>query len=189
MFFPVILSVTEEKHQLFLSFEKSALLHLNDLYNFSLRTTGKQSEAKRLLSETFLRAFGFYNKFENGGRCRTWLFRIMLNILKNSRIKADAKNLLKYVDEESSYEKIRISFQDFPDTESIFRNLSDDEIGDALALLPADYKTVIILHDIENFTYEEIADLIDYPVEIVISRINLARKMLFLRLYECSSKR
>ncbi|MCX7797683.1 MAG: sigma-70 family RNA polymerase sigma factor [Melioribacter sp.] len=166
-------------------FEKEALPHMNALYHFALRMTGDEDDADDLVQETYLKAFRFFDKFEKGTNCKAWLFRIM----KNSFINDYRKNVkepdkVDYEDVQNFYENIKseeVQFNHYE--EDAFSNVLDDEVTKALSELPEDFRTVIILSDIEGFTYDEIADFVDIPVGTVRSRLHRARKMLYSLLY------
>jgi len=147
--------------------------------------TGDSDDASDLVQETFLRAFRFFDKFEKGTNCKAWLFRIMKNTYINSYRKSNKEpEKVDYEDVENFYENVKPSSTDDAHLErEIFDNLLDDEISKAISDLPEDFRTVVILADIEGYTYEEIADFIDCPVGTVRSRLHRARKMLYATLY------
>jgi len=189
--FPVILAVFESQNKLYKAFEQEALPHMDALYNFALRMTGDGDDANDLVQDTFLKAFRFFDKFEKGTNCKAWLFRIMKNTFINSyRKKTKEPDKVDYEDVEKFYETVKPSSTDSAHLEKeIYDNLLDDEITSAIASLPDDFKTVIILSDIEGFTYDEIADFVDCPVGTVRSRLHRARKMLFAKLYKYANEK
>ncbi len=189
MFYPIILAVLEEQSKLYSSFEKEALPHMDALYNFALRMTGNRDDASDLLQETYLRAFRFYDKFETGTNCKAWLFRIMRNTFINIYRKKSKEPRKSDIDEiEKFYDKVKSSTDSSQFEKEIFDNLLDDELSAALSSLPEDFRTVIVLCDIENFSYEEIADFVDCPIGTVKSRLFRARKILFTKLYQYANK-
>ncbi len=183
--FPILLAIINEQNQLYTDFEKEAIPHMDALYNFALRMTGDSDEADDLVQETYLKAFRFFDKFERGTNCKAWLFRIMKNTYINTYRKSSKEpDKIDYEEVENFYENIKPSSTDSAHLEKeMYDNLLDDELSNAIAALPEDFRTVIILCDIEGFTYDEIADFIDIPVGTVRSRIHRARKMLFTKLY------
>jgi len=189
--FPVILAVFESQNKLYKEFEQEALPHMDALYNFALRMTGDGDDTNDLVQDTFLKAFRFFDKFEKGTNCKAWLFRIMKNTFINSyRKKTKEPDKVDYEDVEKFYETVKPSSTDSAHLEKeIYDNLLDDEITSAIASLPDDFKTVIILSDIEGFTYDEIADFVDCPVGTVRSRLHRARKMLFAKLYKYANEK
>lgn len=172
--------------QRYADFEKEAVPHMDAVYNFALRMTGDEDDADDLVQETFMKAFRFFDKFERGTNCRAWLFRIMKNSYINDYRKQKAEpDKVDYEDVQNFYEKIKSDEIDSKHFEpDAFSNLLDDEISKAITELPEDFRTVIILSDIEGFTYDEIADFVDVPVGTVRSRLHRARKMLYTQLYD-----
>jgi RNA polymerase sigma-70 factor (ECF subfamily) len=188
---PIILAVFESQTQLYKEFEREALPHMDALFNFALRITGDSDDANDLVQDTFLKAFRFFDKFEKGTNCKAWLFRIMKNTFINTyRKKTKEPDKVDYEDVENFYESVKPSSTDSAHFEKeIYDNLLDDEISSAIASLPDDLKTVIILSDIEGFTYDEIADFVDVPLGTVRSRLHRARKMLFAKLYKYADEK
>ncbi|MBS4035096.1 MAG: sigma-70 family RNA polymerase sigma factor [Ignavibacterium sp.] len=177
---------TPEQKQFYADFEREAVPHMDALYNYALKMTGDSDDASDLIQETYLKAFRFFDKFEKGTNCKAWLFRIMKNTYINTyRKNTKEPDKVDYDDVENFYENIKASNTDSAHLEKdIYDNLLDDELSGAITSLPEDFRTVVILADIEGFTYEEIADFIDVPVGTVRSRLHRARKMLFTKLYE-----
>ena len=177
---------TPEQRQLYADFEREAVPHMDALYNYALKMTGDSDDASDLIQETYLKAFRFFDKFEKGTNCKAWLFRIMKNTYINTyRKNTKEPDKVDYDEVENFYENIKASNTDSAHLEKdIYDNLLDDELSGAITSLPEDFRTVVILADIEGFTYEEIADFIDVPVGTVRSRLHRARKMLFTKLYE-----
>jgi len=167
-------------------FEKEAVPHMDALYNFALRMTGDEDDADDLVQETFLKAFRFFDKFEKGTNCKAWLFRILKNSFINDYRKTSKEpNKVDYDDVQNFYETIKadeVETQHYE--EDAFANLLDDDISKALTELPEDFRTVIILSDIEGFTYDEISEFVDIPVGTVRSRLHRARKMLYVQLFD-----
>jgi|UniRef100_A0A832DG03 RNA polymerase sigma-70 factor (ECF subfamily) len=196
MIFPFIFNFAivipdEKQRQLYEDFEREAVPHMDALFNFALKMTGDSDEADDLVQETYLKAFRFFDKFEKGTNCKAWLFRIMKNTYINKyRKETKEPDKVDYEEVENFYENVKPSTTDSAHLEKdIYDNLLDDELSEAINSLPDDFKTVVILCDIEGFTYEEIADFIDVPVGTVRSRLHRARKMLFTKLQKYASER
>lgn len=148
--------------------------------------TGDQMNAEDLLQDTYIRAFRFFHKFERGTNCKAWLFRIMKNCYIN-RYRKNKKEPVKvdYEDVQNFYDSIRAEVVDPNDLEQkVFANLLDDEVMLALNSLQDDYKTVIILCDLEGLSYEEIAEFLKCPIGTVRSRLHRGRKILQKELTE-----
>jgi len=173
------------------AFERDAIPHMDALYNFALRLTGDSDDAGDLQQETFLRAYRFFDKFERGTNCKAWLFRIMKNIYLNDYQKKSKQPVkLDYEEVEAYYETVKPSSTDesYMDRDQ-FDNLLDDEVSTAISSLQEEFRTVIILSDIEGFTYEEIAEFLDCPIGTVRSRLHRARKMLQQKLVKYAEER
>ncbi|HCY74832.1 MAG TPA: RNA polymerase subunit sigma [Ignavibacteriales bacterium] len=170
-------------------FEREAVPHMDALYNFALKMTGDSDDASDLIQETYLKAFRFWDKFEKGTNCKAWLFRIMKNTYINTyRKNTKEPDKVDYEEIENFYENIKPSSTDSAHLEKdIYDNLLDDELSSAISSLPEDFRTVVILCDIEGYTYDEIADFVDVPVGTVRSRLHRARKMLFTKLHSYAS--
>jgi RNA polymerase sigma-70 factor, ECF subfamily len=184
--FLIFLAVVGDSQKLYIDFEREAVPHMDALYNFALKMTGDSDDANDLLQETYLKAFRFFDKFEKGTNCKAWLFSIMKNTFINTyRKQSKEPDKVDYEDVENFYENIKASSTDDAHLEKeIFDNLLDDELSEAIAGLPEDFRTVILLCDIEGYSYEEIADFVDIPVGTVRSRLHRARKMMYTKLYK-----
>ncbi|MGA2623103.1 MAG: sigma-70 family RNA polymerase sigma factor [Bacteroidota bacterium] len=181
-------AATREKHG---EFEREALPHMDILYNYALRMTGGPDDADDLVQETYLKAYRFWDKYEKGTNIRAWLFRIMKNSYINRyRKETREPDTVDYNDIQNFYNIIRAESADPNDLqEKIFGGLLDDDVARALETLPEDFRTVVILCDIEGLTYEEIAEFIDCPIGTVRSRLHRGRKMLRTTLFEYAKKR
>lgn len=172
-------------------FEKECLPHMNSLYSYAFRFTGDRESANDLVQETYLKAFRFFDKFERGTNCKAWLFRILKNSFINDyRKKSQEPGKVDYDDIENFYESIKSSeIKTSHAIEDSFSSLLDDELTEAIKRLPEDFRTIILLSDIEGLTYEEIADFLDCPIGTVRSRLHRARKMLYAKLYKYAKER
>lgn len=173
------------------AFEGEALVHADLLYNFALRMTGNPADADDLVQETYLKAYRFWDKYEQGTNIRAWLFRILKNSYIN-RYRKESKepDTVDYDEIKNFYTSIRDESTDPNDLqESVFGNLLDDDVSTAVAQLPEDFRTVVILCDIEGLTYEEIAQFVDCPLGTVRSRLHRGRKLLQAKLYRYAKER
>jgi RNA polymerase sigma-70 factor (ECF subfamily) len=167
-------------------FDAEAMPHMKLLHNYAYKITGNQLDGDDLLQETFLRAFRFFDKFEKGTNCKAWLFRIMKNLFINKYRKNQKEpGKVDYDDVENFYDSIRSEKVDSSNLqEKVFANLLDDDMTNALNSLQDDFKTVVILCDLEGLSYEEIADFVQCPIGTVRSRLHRGRKMLQQKLYD-----
>lgn len=172
-------------------FKREALPHADFLYNYALRMTYNRADAEDLVQETYLKAFRFWDSYEQGTNIRAWLFRIMKNAFIN-RYRKEKKEpeTVEYQEVENFYNNVRGSAVENSDLqETVFNNLLEDEISQAIAELPEDFRTVVILCDIEELTYEEVAEFLDCPIGTVRSRLHRGRKLLRAGLLEYAKKR
>lgn len=176
----------EEISNLTEEFKREALPHIGILRNYAYKITGNELDADDLLQETYLRAFRFFHKFEKGTNCKAWLFRIMKNLfINNYRKNQKSPGKVDYEEIENFFENIKSDKIDSTDLqEKVFNNLLDDQVTIALNSLQDDFKTVIILCDIEGLSYEEIAEFVQCPIGTVRSRLHRARKLLAQKLYK-----
>ncbi len=172
-------------------FQSEALPHMDLLYNYALRMTYNSADAEDLVQETFLKAFRFWDSYEKGTNIRAWLFRIMKNAYIN-RYRKEKKEpeTVEYEEVENFYNSIRESVSESSDLqETLYNNLLEDDVATAIAELPEDFRTVVILCDIEGLTYEEVAEFVDCPIGTVRSRLHRGRKMLRAKLLDYARKR
>ena len=161
-------------------FEVEALPHADLLYNYALRMTNNTADADGLVQETFLKAFRFWDKYEKGTNIRAWLFRILKNSFIN-RYRRESKepDTVDYEEVQNFYTTIRAETAESTNLyESAFGHLLDDDIAAAVTKLPEDFRTVVILCDIEGLTYEEIAEFLAVPLGTVRSRLHRGRSLL-----------
>jgi len=179
---------TNSRHR---AFEKEALPHTDLLYNYALRMTNNAEDARDLVQETYLKAYRFWDKYEPGTNIRAWLFRILKNSYINRyRKESKAPDTVDFDDVQNYYPSTREEGSDSGTLESgAFSRLLEDDVAQAIADLPDDFRTVVILCDIEGLTYEEIAAFVDCPLGTVRSRLHRGRKMLRARLLSYARER
>lgn len=162
-------------------FDKEFMPHIDSMYNFAFRLTNDEDDANDLVQDTYLKAFRFINSFERGTNAKAWLFRILKNSFINDyRKKSKEPAKVDYQDVETTYNSTEDAEMDATTdlrTETV-QDMIGDEVANALNSLPVDFRTVIILCDIEGFTYEEMAKILDIPIGTVRSRLHRARNLL-----------
>lgn len=161
-------------------FEVEAVRHLDALYRFALKLTRAPDDADDLVSETMLRAFERWHQFEPGSNSRAWLFTILYHAFVSRRRRALAREAsLPYVgDDQSMYDVVGEA-----DPEGRFYDsFLDEEITRAIDDLPDEYRVVIVLSDLEDLRYAEIADVVGIPEGTVKSRLFRGRRLLQRRL-------
>lgn len=161
-------------------FDNEFMVHVDPMYNFAYRLTFDEDDAKDLVQDTYLKAFRFINSFERGTNAKAWLFRILKNSFINEfrkRSKQPAK--VDYNEVEQFYNSDDAGSQITTDLRvETVQDMIGDEISGALNAIPVDFRTVIILSDLEGFTYEEMSKILDIPIGTVRSRLHRARNML-----------
>lgn len=169
-------------------FETLALEHMDALYASALRLTRSPKDAEDLVQDTYLKAFRFFDSFERGTNMKAWLFKILTNTFINKyrrRVKekemaeAPAEDVM--LDRFVSSEAVR-ALQD-PEN-NFFDKLLSDEVVEALDQVPVDFRMVVILADIQDFSYKEIAEIVGCPVGTVMSRLFRGRRILQKHLYD-----
>lgn len=173
------------------SFVEEMLPHMDSLYNYALWLTNEHNAANDLIQDTYLKAYRFFDKYEKGTNARAWLYRIMKNsYINNYRKKTREPDNLVFDETEFSYLNTMHPSLDTTDVrELLYRNLLDDDISGALADLPENFRTAIVLRDIEGLTYEELAEFFDIPIGTVRSRLHRARKALGEKLLSYARER
>lgn len=172
-------------------FNREIIPHLDVLYNFALRLTTDPNDAEDLVQDTIVKAFRFFSSYENGTNAKAWLFRILKNsFINNYRKTSKRPQQVDYDEVSSYYESIRAERTDTSDLERLmFRELMDDEMSVALSRLPEDFRTVVLLCDVQNYTYEEIANMLDVPIGTIRSRLHRGRNLLKTELIDYAKKR
>ena len=162
------------------NFQSETLPHQNALYNFALKMARNSDDAQDLVQETYYKAYKSYHQFENDTNSKAWMFMILKNtFINNYRKLRREPGKVDYDEIEEFYENIksnqtRNNNLDF----DFYNNLFDDELSTALAKLPVKMREVYLLCDLEGYTYEEIANIVNIPIGTVRSRLHRARKLL-----------
>jgi RNA polymerase sigma-70 factor (ECF subfamily) len=162
-------------------FEAQTLPHLDSLYGTALRLTRNERDAEDLVQDALLKAFRFFHRFERGTNIKAWLFKILTNTFINKyRKRQREREVIEEVLADDgvvlvSAETARESAD--PEGSFLSRMLSDD-VRRALEAVPADFRLAVILADLEDFSYKEIADIMECPVGTVMSRLYRGRRML-----------
>ena len=161
-------------------FDGEFMPHVDSMYNFAFRLAFDEDDAKDLVQDTYLKAFRFINSFERGTNAKAWLFRILKNSFINEyRKKSKQPNKVDYNEVEQYYnsDDVDESFTTDLRVETV-QHMIGDEISGALNGIPVDFRSVIILSDLEGFTYEEMSKILDIPIGTVRSRLHRARNMM-----------
>src|SRR5262245_10101342 len=163
------------------AFEAEALASVDSLYRTALRLTRVPADAEDLVQETYLKAFRAADTFQPGTNLRAWLFTILHNTARN-RVRDRARDAVT-VDSETVERAADTSRLVSPDPEALLiRETLAPELQAAIDNLPDAFRQAVWLRDVEEFSYAEIADMLEIPVGTVMSRISRGRRMLFERL-------
>lgn len=160
-------------------FDREVMPHLPALYGVALRMTKNEGDAEDLVQETILRAYRFFDSFEAGTNCKAWVFRILTNVFCN-RYREKEREQEIMGEAESSEANFGQFVAGAPrDAESALlgRMLSRD-VERALASVPTEFRLAVVLADLEDFSYKEIAEIMDCPAGTVMSRLYRGRRIL-----------
>lgn len=178
---------TEQEQKIF---NEELFPHMDALKTFAFHLTYNDEDAEDLVQETYLKAHKFIDRYVQGTNAKAWLFKILKNAYINEYrkkvkrpTKVDYEDIVTYQDSEDSNMSGYFDLR-----EDLFKNRMGDEVTIALNSLPIDFRTVILLCDIEEFTYEEISKIIDVPIGTVRSRLFRARNMLKEKLRDYAQK-
>ena len=163
-------------------FNSQVMPFVDSLYNTAYRMTRSAEDAEDLVQETYFKAYKYYDKFEEGTNLKAWLFKILKNtFINNYRKRKLEPRSVDFAEIEDSFERIvrRDASEPPSDPETdFFSSVLDDDVKKALESLPYDYRMVVVLADLEDFSYKEIAEILDCPVGTVMSRLYRGRKLL-----------
>jgi RNA polymerase sigma-70 factor (ECF subfamily) len=165
------------------AFEEQALVHTDGLYRCGLRLTGNAADADDLVQETYLRAYRFWEKYEQGTNVRAWLFRIMRNCFINSYRKQSKEPTMNMYDETVPQVLADHATEDTHALKGLeLHHHFDDEVAAAVLDLAEEFRAVVVMSDIDGMTYQEIAGLVECPLGTVRSRLHRGRRLLQAKL-------
>jgi RNA polymerase sigma-70 factor (ECF subfamily) len=164
------MSTTQTIHD----FETIAMPHMNDLFRTARRTLGNPAEAEDVVQETYLQAWKSFSRFEPGTNIRAWMFKIMFHVIHHHRRKSFRLVTLKE-EEEFVFEQLTYEAPVPPE-------LRDEDVLAALDGVPEQFRAVILLADVQEFSYKEVAEALGIPIGTVMSRLNRGRKLLRAKL-------
>ncbi len=171
-------------------FDNEFMPHMHSMYNFAYRLTFDEDDSKDLVQDTYLKAYRFINSFQQGTNAKAWLYRILKNSFINDyRKKSKQPAKVDYQEVENFYNSDDVDESITVDLRiDAVKDLIGDEVSIALNSLAVDFRTVIILCDLEGFTYEEMAKILDIPIGTVRSRLHRARNLLKEKLQSYASE-
>jgi len=164
-------------------FEEEALGFADQVYRVARRMVGTREEAEELVQDTYARAFRSWRSFTPGTNMRAWLLRILTNLNIDRGRRQQRSPQTTSIDTEAGdyflYNKLESQVPDEnPDEERVLERLSQDSIVDALAEVPHDFRDVLVLVDIGEFSYADAAQILDIPMGTVMSRLHRGRRIL-----------
>ncbi|HEY7498419.1 MAG TPA: sigma-70 family RNA polymerase sigma factor [Vicinamibacterales bacterium] len=162
------------------AFADEALSYIDALYGTALRLTRKAQDAEDLVQDTYLKAFRASKQFERGTNLKAWLFTILHNTFRNVR-RHDVRSPVD-VNSETVEQAADAAGHDRTPEQLLTRATLDGDLQAALDEMPEAFRQAVWLRDVEEFTYAEIAGIMDVPIGTVMSRISRGRKMLHDRL-------
>jgi RNA polymerase sigma-70 factor (ECF subfamily) len=171
-----------EKRELF---EREALPHVDALYSAALRLSRNPDDARDLLQETVLRAYRFFHQYTPGTNCRAWLLTILYNNFRNG-YRGAGREQVSLTPEDFEREMEGMSArgdQALTNPEMLVSDhVLDHEVSAALDALPPDFRTVLVMVDVQELNYQEVAQLLEVPIGTVKSRVSRGRQMMRIAL-------
>jgi len=171
-----------ERNQQAVSFEELAMPLLEALYNFARYLARDRSEADDLVQETYLKGLKGFSSFQPGTNFRAWMFRILHNTFLTTKTGLAATRTVSLDDDEQELRPMAVT-RETPES-LLLQSASDEQVRAAIADLPVIYREALLLCDVEEMSYQEIADTLSIPIGTVMSRISRARKAVRDRLQE-----
>ncbi len=170
-------------------FHKELLPHIDSVYSFAFRLTMDEHEAQDLVQETFLKAYRFWDGYQQGTNAKAWLFTILKNTFINDfRKKSREPYKLSYDQPEAYFGVNNFKGNALTTVLDGASGILGDEITLALQSLDPDHKLIVVLADLEDFKYDEIASILDIPIGTVRSRLHRGRHLLKDALAKYASK-
>jgi RNA polymerase sigma-70 factor, ECF subfamily len=167
-------------------FEEDALALSDQVYNVARHLAGSREEAEDLVQETYARAFRSWRQFQAGTNLRAWLLRILtnLNIDRGRRQQRAPQMQALEANDYFLYDTLAQDGGGPTDEDKVVERLSQDDIVSALSAVPHDFRDVIVLVDIGDFSYQDAAQILDIPIGTVMSRLHRGRRVLKRELAE-----
>jgi RNA polymerase sigma-70 factor (ECF subfamily) len=161
-------------------FAAEALSYIDSLFGTAMRLTRRSQDAEDLVQETYLKAFRASKQFERGTNLKAWLFTILHNTFRNMR-RHEGRNPVD-VNSETVEQAADVAAEDQTPELLLTRATLDADLQQALDSLPDAFRQAVWLRDVEEFSYAEIASMLDVPIGTVMSRISRGRRLLYDRL-------
>jgi RNA polymerase sigma-70 factor (ECF subfamily) len=161
-------------------FEEEALGHADQLYRIALRLSGSSQQAEELVQETYLRALRAWESYRPGTNLAAWLATILRNVYLDEARRQSRRPAIEPLDDQSEYVLYdRLAAGGSPQPLDVVLNrLSGEAILEALEELPENFREVVVLVDVGDFSYQDAADILDVPIGTVMSRLHRGRRLL-----------
>jgi RNA polymerase sigma-70 factor (ECF subfamily) len=169
-------------------FEEDALGLADQVYRVARHLAGSREDAEELVQETYARAFRSWRSFQPGTNLRAWLLRILtnLNIDRGRRQQRAPQTQPLEANDYFLYDRLAENGDGVTDEERVVQRLSQDDIVSALSAVPHDFRDVVVLVDLGDFSYQDAAQILDIPVGTVMSRLHRGRRILKRELAEAA---
>src|SRR5436309_255924 len=163
-------------------FEEEALELSDQVYRVARRLVSSREEAEDLMQDTYARAFRSWRQYQPGTNLRAWLLRILTNLNIDRGRRQQRAPQMQSIDEQGDYflyNKLEAAApEENPDEEQVLERLSQDSVVDALSDVPHNFRDVVVLVDIGDFSYADAAQILDIPIGTVMSRLHRGRRIL-----------
>jgi RNA polymerase sigma-70 factor, ECF subfamily len=170
-------------------FEEEALSHADQLYRVALRLAGSQQAAEELVQEAYLRAFRGWRGYRPGTNLAAWLATILRNAFLDEARKQSRRPAQESIDDTSEYYLYNHLTETAAEPqEAVLNRLSGGAIVDSLSEIPPNFREVVVLVDIGDFSYQDAADILGVPIGTVVSRLHRGRRALKQALANHASK-
>ena len=160
-------------------FDAEALPHMDALFRAAAAILHSRSEAEDAVQETYLQALKSFHRITPGTNCRAWLFRILFHVISHQRRKWFGRMIFT---EREELEQTEVYM------EPVAEQLTDDELIQAFRKLPQQFAEVVMLADVQEFSYKEIQETLRIPAGTVMSRLSRGRQLLRVQLAECGAR-
>jgi RNA polymerase sigma-70 factor (ECF subfamily) len=173
------------------AFQTEALVHMDALYGVALRMTKNERDAEDLVQDTFLKAYTHFAKYRQGTNCKAWLFKILTNTFINRYRKKRKEKV--YLVNDRDYRPLAeraVAPKENPlengaeSEDDWYKKIFSDKVKTALEEVPEDFRMVVLLADLYDFSYKETADIVGCPIGTVMSRLYRGRRLLASKLVD-----
>ncbi len=162
-------------------FEEEALGHADQLYRIALRLSGSSQQAEELVQETYLRALRAWESYRPGTNLAAWLATILRNVYLDEARRQSRRPAIEPLDDQSEYvlyDRLAAGGGSPQPHDVVLNRLSGEAILEALEELPENFREVVVLVDVGDFSYQDAADILDVPIGTVMSRLHRGRRLL-----------